>query len=56
VLTIRTCDPSPRTSDVYVYLSEDWIGSSPGKRLQRPICRGEWREVADILSADGPNR
>jgi hypothetical protein len=56
VLTIRTCRPPSGTSDAYVYLSEDWIGSNPSKRLQRPICRGEWRELAAILSSNGVNR
>ena len=56
VLTIRTCHPPPGTSDAYVYLSEDWIGFNPSKRLQRPICRGEWREIAAILSTAGANR
>jgi hypothetical protein len=56
VLTIRICTPPQGTWDAYVYLSEDWIGSNPSKRLQRPICRGEWREIAAILSADRANR
>jgi len=56
LLTIRTCNPHPGRSEAFVYLSEDWIGFHPGKRLQRPICRDEWREMAAILSADGANR
>jgi hypothetical protein len=56
LLTIRSCSPPAGTSEGYVYLGEDWIGVNPSKRLQRPICRGEWREMAAILSADGPSR
>jgi hypothetical protein len=57
LLTIRTCSSPPAgTSEAYVYLGEDWIGFNPSKRLQRPICRGEWRELAAILSSNGANR
>src|SRR4051812_28697276 len=56
LLTIRACNPPPGSSDGYVYLTEDWIGSNPSKRLQRPICRAEWREIAAILSTAGANR
>jgi hypothetical protein len=51
-IVIRACN-QPGTSDFYVYLSDDWIGSEPGKRHQRPICRGEWREMAAIISGPG---
>jgi len=36
--------------DEYIYANEDWLGVVPGKMLSRPICRGEWREVAAIVS------
>jgi len=56
LLTIRTCNRPRGTSDAYAYLGEDWIGFNPSKRFQRPICRGEWREMAAILSAGGASR
>jgi hypothetical protein len=54
LIVIRGCNQPPETSDTYVYLDEDWIGSVPSKRYQRPICRGEWREMAAIITAARP--
>jgi hypothetical protein len=56
LIVIRQCQRPPGTDDVYLYLDDDWVGSSLGKRFQRPICRGEWREMAAIFSASGANR
>jgi hypothetical protein len=53
IIEIRACNQPPGTSDAYVYLDEDWIGFSPSKRHQRPICRGEWREMAAIITRSG---
>jgi hypothetical protein len=39
-----------------VYVEDDWVGFNPGKRLQRPICRGKWREMADIISGSATTR
>jgi hypothetical protein len=44
----------PGTADRYVYLDEDWLGINPSKRYQRPICRGEWREMASIIKGNRP--
>ena len=49
LIVIRACDQPSGASDAYVYLNEDWIGSYPGKMHQRPICRGEWRQMAAII-------
>jgi hypothetical protein len=50
-IVIRACNqPGTSDSDSYVYLNDDWIGFNPSKRHQRPICRGEWREMAAIMS------
>jgi hypothetical protein len=54
LIVIRGCNRPPGMSDSYVYLDEDWIGFNPSKRLQRPICRGEWREMAAIIAAAQP--
>ena len=54
LIIIRACTRPPGTSDSYVYLEDDWVGFNPGKRLQRPICRGEWREMAAIITATRP--
>jgi hypothetical protein len=54
-IVIRACN-QPGTSDSYVYLNDDWIGFDPSKRHQRPICRGEWREMAAIISGSGASR
>ena len=50
LMVIRRCNQPRGTSDTYVYLDEDWIGFVPSKRYQRPICRGEWREMAAITA------
>ena len=50
LIVVRACNQPPGTSDFYVYLDEDWIGFFPSKRHQRPICRGEWREMAAIIT------
>lgn len=50
LIVIRACNQPPGTSETYVYLDEDWIGFNPSKRLQRPICRGEWKEMAAIIT------
>jgi len=53
-IVIRPCNqPGTSDSNSYVYLNDDWIGFDPSKRHQRPICRGEWREMAAILSGSG---
>ena len=50
LIVIRSCDQPSGTSDTsYVYLNEDWIGFYPSKMHQRPICRGEWRQMAAII-------
>lgn len=54
LIVIHPCNRPPDTSETDVYLNEDWIGFNPGKRLQRPICRGEWREMASILASARP--
>jgi hypothetical protein len=56
LIVIRACDRPPGTSDSHVYLDDDWIGFNPSKRLQRPICRDEWREMAAIIWGPGTNR
>ena len=53
LIVIRACSQPRGTSDAYVYLDEDWIGFFPSKRHQRPICRGEWREMAAIITGSG---
>ena len=53
-IVIRRCNQPTGTSDSYVYLDEDWVGFNPSKRYQRPICRGEWREMAAIITATRP--
>ena len=54
LIVIRGCNQPAGTSDTYVYLDEDWIGFVPSKRYQRPICRGEWREMAAIITGARP--
>jgi hypothetical protein len=54
LIVIRACNQPPGASDTYVYLDEDWIGFSPSKRYERPICRGEWRELAAIITGARP--
>lgn len=55
LIVIRACtQPSPGISETSVYLDEDWIGVNPSKRYQRPICRGEWREMAAIIMGARP--
>jgi len=51
LIIIRRCNQPPGTSDSYVCLDENWVGFHPSKRSQRPICRGEWREMAAIITA-----
>ena len=50
LIVIRPCHQPAGTSDFYTYVDEDWIGFEPSKRHQRPICRGEWRELAAIIT------
>ncbi len=54
VIEMRGCQQPAGTSATYVYLDEDWIGFNPSKRYQRPICRGEWREMAAIITGARP--
>ncbi|MEO8681810.1 MAG: hypothetical protein ABI665_22380 [Vicinamibacterales bacterium] len=54
LIVMRGCNQPAGTSDTYVYLDEDWIGLVPSKLYQRPICRGEWREMAAIITAARP--
>lgn len=54
LIVIRGCNQPAGTSETYVYLDEDWIGFAPSKRYQRPICRGEWREMAAIITGARP--
>jgi hypothetical protein len=54
LIVIRACNQPPGSSEMYVYIDEDWIGFNPSKRYQRPICRGEWKEMAAIIT--GGNR
>jgi hypothetical protein len=52
-IVLRACEAE---RDHHVYVNEDWIGYSPSKSHQRPICRGEWRELAAIIGGVEPNR
>jgi hypothetical protein len=54
LIVIRACNQAPGTSETSVYLDEDWIGLNPSKRFQRPICRGEWKEMAAIITGANP--
>jgi hypothetical protein len=54
LIVIRACNQRSGTSDTYVYLDEDWIGFNPSKSHRRPICRGEWREMAAIITGGRP--
>lgn len=55
-MEIRTCGPVSASTDIYVYLNDDWLGFHPSKRFQRPLCRAEWRELAGILSPAASSR
>ena len=54
LIVIRTCNQPRGTAETYVYVDEDWIGFYPSKRYQRPICRGEWKEMAAIVTGAKP--
>jgi len=54
LIVIRACNQPLGTSETYVYLDEDWIGFNPSKSYQRPICRGEWKQMAAIITGAKP--
>jgi hypothetical protein len=54
LVKIRRCTTPAGSSESYVYADEDWLGYHPSKRLQRPICRGEWRELAALALGRKP--
>jgi hypothetical protein len=53
-IELGSCRPTSQGSTgVVIYVDDDWVGMSPSKRFQRPICHGEWRELATLISKDG---
>jgi hypothetical protein len=49
---IRPCHRPDGTLQIEIYVTEDWLGDSPSKRYQRPICRDEPRQLLEILGRE----